>query len=98
MKSIVVPAFGTSASPIAAFLIGPLADLWVIPSMTSGAGAASIGEWFGTGRIRVVSLIFIVVGITGLVVTLGAMGSRAYRRLSTHYAEIGEPTVEAVAG
>ena len=29
----------TAASPITAFLIGPIAQFWVIPSMTDGAGA-----------------------------------------------------------
>jgi DHA3 family multidrug efflux protein-like MFS transporter len=36
-----------SASPITAFLIGPLAEFVVIPFMTVGWGAQTIGGWFG---------------------------------------------------
>ena len=60
----------TAAAPITAFLIGPIAQFWVIPSMTDGALADSIGSWFGTGPDRGMALIFIVAGIIGLAVTL----------------------------
>lgn len=76
----------TAASPITAFLIGPIAQLWVIPSMTDGAGAAAIGSWFGTGPERAMALIFIVAGSIGLLVTLLALRSKSYRRLSAQYA------------
>ncbi len=89
-------AVETAASPITAFLIGPVAEFWVIPFMTTGFGADSIGPWFGTGPVRGMALIFIVAGAIGLVVTLGAMRSRAYGRLSTYYAEDGRP--DAAAG
>ena len=67
----------TAASPITAFLIGPIAQFWVIPSMTDGALADSIGSWFGTGPDRGMALIFIVAGIIGLLVTLLALRSRS---------------------
>ncbi len=76
----------TAASPITAFLIGPIAHFWVIPSMTDGALADSIGSWFGTGPERGMALIFIVAGIIGLLVTLLALRSRQYRTLSSRYA------------
>jgi DHA3 family multidrug efflux protein-like MFS transporter len=38
-----------AASPLTAFLIGPLTQFVVIPYMTDGAGAQAIGSWFGTG-------------------------------------------------
>lgn len=91
-------AVETAASPITAFLIGPVAQLWVIPSMTTGSGAASIGAWFGTGAVRAMALIFIVAGLIGLAVTLVAMRSKSYRRLRAHYADTGEPAAEAMAG
>ena len=91
-------AVETAASPITAFLIGPVAELWVIPFMTTGDGVASIGPWFGTGAVRAMALVFIIAGVIGLVVTLVAMGSRAYRRLSAHYAETGGRAAEALAG
>ena len=80
----------TSAAPITAFLIGPIAEFWIIPSMTDGALAASIGTWFGTGPARAMALVFIVFGVIGLVVTLLALRSRYYRELSTTYATAPE--------
>jgi DHA3 family multidrug efflux protein-like MFS transporter len=76
----------TAAAPITAFLIGPIAEFWVIPSMTDGALADLIGPWFGTGPDRGMALIFIVFGAIGLLITLLALGSRPYRELSGRYA------------
>ena len=76
----------TAASPVTAFLIGPIAQFLVIPSMTDGALASVIGPWFGTGPGRAMALIFIVAGTIGLLVTLIALRSRPYRTLSSRYA------------
>ncbi|HEY7701225.1 MAG TPA: MFS transporter [Candidatus Limnocylindrales bacterium] len=75
----------TAASPITAFLIGPIAQFWVLPSMTNGPLAQAIGPWFGTGPDRGMALIFIVAGIIGLGVTLLALRSRQYHELSARY-------------
>ena len=75
----------TAAAPITAFMIGPIAQFWVLPSMTDGALADLIGPWFGTGPERGLSLIFIVAAILGLTVTLIALRSRPYRALSGRY-------------
>jgi DHA3 family multidrug efflux protein-like MFS transporter len=84
----------TAASPLTAFLIGPIAQAWVIPFMTDGSGADSIGGWFGTGPERGMALIFIVAGVIGLAVTIIALNSRAYRNLSHRYKQGKlEPTV-----
>jgi DHA3 family multidrug efflux protein-like MFS transporter len=83
----------TAASPITAFLIGPIAQFWVIPSMTDGALADAIGSWFGTGPDRGMALIFIVAGAIGLVVTVLALGSRPYRELSRRYAAAPKETI-----
>jgi MFS transporter, DHA3 family, multidrug efflux protein len=74
-----------AASPITAFLIGPIAQLIFIPFMTTGAGANSIGSWFGTGTDRGLALLFTVAGLIGLAVTLMAMRSNSYRSLSEIY-------------
>jgi MFS transporter, DHA3 family, multidrug efflux protein len=91
-----------AASPITAFLIGPIAQLIFIPFMTTGAGVALIGDWFGTGVDRGIALVFILAGIIGLIVTLLAMQSNAYRVLSAHYQrripEDERPLASAVAG
>jgi DHA3 family multidrug efflux protein-like MFS transporter len=84
-----------AASPLTAFLIGPLTQLIFIPFMTDGAGAEAIGGWFGTGTDRGIALVFILTGIIGLIVTLLALRSRFYRQLSERYARAPEPPGEA---
>jgi len=77
-----------AASPLTAFLIGPLAQFVVIPFMSDGgAGAAAIGAWFGTGPARGMALIFTVAGALGVVATVVAFNSPQYRRLSAVYAK-----------
>jgi DHA3 family multidrug efflux protein-like MFS transporter len=88
-----------AASPITAFLIGPIAQLIFIPFMTTGAGVDMIGSWFGTGTDRGLALLFTVAGLIGLAVTLLAMRSNAYRLLSERYKnepeepEMAEPSL-----
>jgi len=77
----------SSASPLTAFLIGPLTEFVVIPFMTVGAGAAAIGPWFGTGPARGIALVFTVAGVMGLIMTIIAFRSKQYRQLSAYYAE-----------
>jgi DHA3 family multidrug efflux protein-like MFS transporter len=47
-----------SASPLTTFLIGPIAETFFIPFMTTGAGVGLIGSWFGTGPARGIALVF----------------------------------------
>jgi len=75
-----------SASPLTAFLVGPLTQFVVIPFMTDGAGAQSIGPWFGTGADRGIALVFTLAGMIGVLVTIIAFNSRPYRDLSRAYA------------
>lgn len=88
-----------AASPITAFLIGPIAQLIFIPFMTNGAGVDLIGGWFGSGADRGIALLFIVSGAIGLIVTLMAMQSNSYRVLSENYRkpEILEPEILALS-
>lgn len=74
-----------AASPITAFLIGPLTQFVFIPFMTTGAGVRLIGGWFGTGDGRGMALTFIIAAAIGLMVTVAAMYSRPYRILSAEY-------------
>jgi DHA3 family multidrug efflux protein-like MFS transporter len=73
------------ASPITAFMIGPVAEFLFIPFMTNGLGAELIGSWFGTGYARGIALVFVVFGVIGFVTTLLAFRSRAYALLSKKY-------------
>jgi MFS transporter, DHA3 family, multidrug efflux protein len=74
-----------AASPLTAFMIGPIAQFIFIPFMTTGAGVDLIGGWFGTGADRGVALVFVVTGLVGLVMTVVAMRSRSYTKLSISY-------------
>jgi DHA3 family multidrug efflux protein-like MFS transporter len=94
-----------AASPLTAFLISPVTQFVVIPFMTAGAGARTIGGWFGTGPDRGLALVFVVTALVGLLVTLLALISRPYRRLSAAYRTSAasadadhEPEVEATVG
>ncbi|WP_328991419.1 MFS transporter [Kribbella sp. NBC_01245] len=86
-----------AASPLTAFLIGPIAQFIFIPFMTTGAGVDLIGGWFGTGQDRGIALVFTLTGIIGLILTLGAMGTKYYRGLSERYLHTPAPA-DAEAG
>lgn len=76
-----------AASPLTAFLIGPIAQYIFIPFMTTGRGVELIGDWFGTGKGRGIALVFIMAGIIGLAVTVWAKNSRFAKVLAKRYAE-----------
>jgi DHA3 family multidrug efflux protein-like MFS transporter len=78
-----------AASPLTAFLMGPLAQFLVIPFMVDGWGAETIGPWFGTGADRGLALVFVVTGVVGLLATLLALRSRSFVRLSQSFAGQG---------
>ncbi len=84
-----------SASPLTTFLIGPIAETFFIPFMTTGAGVSLIGGWFGTGPDRGIALVFTVTGIVGLILTVIAMNTKFYKLLSDRYLHGGiEPMPE----
>jgi DHA3 family multidrug efflux protein-like MFS transporter len=87
-----------AASPLTAFLIGPLTEFVVIPFMTDGAGAATIGNWFGTGAPRGIALVFTVAGILGVVITILAFRSKYYRQLSAAYARAPDEPDDSAGG
>ncbi|MCR5875308.1 MFS transporter [Phenylobacterium sp. J426] len=80
-----------AASPVTAFLMGPLTQFYFIPLMTDGAGADAIGDWFGRGPDRGIALVFTLAGVVGVIVTLLAFNSRYYRQLSAAYAGAPDP-------
>ncbi len=73
------------ASPLTAFLIGPLTHFFFIPFMTTGAGATTIGPWFGTGEVRAMALVFTLTGLIGLCTSFIAMHSRSAKRIEREY-------------
>lgn len=85
-----------AASPLTAFMIGPIAQYIFIPFMTTGVGVDLIGSWFGTGKGRGLALLFTLTGLIGLIVTIIAMRSSAYKTLLASYDKQTEPeTVDA---
>ncbi len=77
-----------AASPITAFLIGPIAELLFIPFMTTGAGVELFGPWIGVDANRGLALLFGIAGLIGLIVTLISMRTRAYHALSRKHTGI----------
>lgn len=86
------------ADPLTAFIVGPLAQLFFILLMTTGAGAALIGSWYGTEADRGLALPFSLAGIVGLVTTLLAIRTRAFRSLSDRYRRNRPPGTSGGAG
>ncbi len=87
-----------AAAPVTAFLVGPLAEYWLIPYMNSDAGRQALGWLLGDGQARGIALVFIISGLAGLVVTAVALGSRPYRQLSEAYDAAAPPAVSAESG
>jgi Major Facilitator Superfamily. len=78
-------AVEVAAAPISAFLIGPVAQYWLIPYMNSDAGRAQFGWLLGQGQARGIALVFVLASLLGLLITLGAFLTRSYRLLAAHY-------------
>lgn len=72
----------SAASPLTTFLIGPLAQFFFIPFMTTGLWVELIGGWFGVGEARGMALIFCLTGIIGFVTMIIARCSTSYKNLS----------------
>ena len=84
----------SAASPITAFLIGPIAYFYAIPFMTTGRGPEILGEWFGNTPERGIALVFMVAGIVGLIMTVLARNSKVYQSLSAYYLKAVEKEEE----
>ena len=80
-------AFESAAAPITAFLIAPIAQVWIIPYARSGDGAATLAPLLGEGTSRGIALVFLVAGIVMIVAALLAFLTPVYRRISASYAE-----------
>ena len=83
-----------AASPITAFLIAPLAQYLIIPFMKSEEGSGTFGWLLGTGDARGIALIFLAAGLIMVVVSLLAMGTGQYRKLSAIFAHPEEAALE----
>ncbi|WP_255769090.1 MFS transporter [Pseudarthrobacter sulfonivorans] len=92
-------AFESAAAPITAFLIAPVAQVWIIPWARSAEGAAQLDPLLGEGTSRGIALVFFVAGIILIVAALLAFLTPVYRRVSASYAEAAAaPAGAATAG
>ncbi|MGA4506474.1 MFS transporter [Propionibacteriaceae bacterium G1746] len=83
-------AVETSAAPVTAFLIAPIAEVWIFPWTRSDAGAAAIRPLLGDGQARGIALIFLVSGVIMGLAALAALFSPIYRRVSRTYAQASD--------
>ena len=80
-------ALESSAAPITAFLVAPLAEFIIIPFMNSDAGKSQLGWLLGEGDARGIALVFLVSGLLLALAALLAFGSKTYRHISAFYAK-----------
>lgn len=78
-------AFESAAAPITAFLIAPIAELWVIPSMETPSGQQTWGWLLGDGEARGIALVFVFAGLAMVVIALLAFATRSYRLITEQY-------------
>ncbi len=76
----------SAAAPVSAFLIGPIAQFWLIPYMESPEGQNTFGWLLGDGEARGIALAFVGASLVLLLVVLLAFVSKPYRELSDAYA------------
>lgn len=80
-----------AASPITAFLIGPLAQFLIIPYMASPEGQAQWSWLLGTGDTRGIAFIFLVSGLIMVVAAALAFRTPSYQRLTAYYKKSSQP-------
>lgn len=80
-------AFESAAAPITAFLVAPIAQVWIIPYARSAEGAAQLAPLLGEGTSRGIALVFLVAGIIMIAAALLAFLTPVYRRVSATCAE-----------
>lgn len=76
----------TAASPVTAFVIGPIAQFGLIPWMNSPEGHAAFGWLLGDGQARGIALVFVAASLVMLVTVVIAFRTASYRRLSSFHA------------
>lgn len=76
----------SAAAPVSAFIVGPIAQFWLIPFMESTEGQNTFGWLLGDGDARGIALVFVIASALLLIVVLLAFASRPYRLLSAAYA------------
>ncbi|MFI7065058.1 MFS transporter [Kribbella sp. NPDC050124] len=84
----------TASTPVAAFVIGPVAQFLLVPYMNSTPGHTTFGWLLGPGQARGLALTFVTGSAIMLVVVLAAFLTKTYRTLTTEYATAATPTAD----
>ncbi len=74
-----------AATPVSIFIIGPLAQSYIIPFMESDTGKNSFGWLLGDGSTRGIALTLVIAGLFMLMMTIIAFRTKAYHILSASY-------------
>lgn len=74
-----------AAAPITAFMVGPIAELWILPYMKTEVGKQQFEWLLGTGDVRGIALIFLASGIIMVLLAIMAFRTRSYHLLSDSY-------------
>ena len=80
-------ALESSAAPITAFIVAPIAEFIIIPFMKTDAGKSQLGWLVGQGDARGIALVFLVSGIVMVAVALLAFKTKTYQHISAFYAK-----------
>lgn len=80
-------ALESSAAPVTAFIVAPIAEFWVIPYVQSDNGARQFEWLLGTGDTRGIALIFLISGLLLTISALFAFTTKTYRHISAFYAK-----------
>lgn len=79
-------ALEAGASPISAFIIGPIAQFGIIPFMRTDEGTAMFGWLLGAGEARGIALVFVIASLLMMLLVVAAFMTKAYKNLSQAYA------------
>lgn len=77
----------SSAAPITAFLVAPIAEFIIIPYMRSSQGQSDLGWLLGDGEARGIALVFLISGLFLATAALIAFTTKTYRHISAFYAK-----------
>lgn len=78
------------ASPVSAYLIGPVAQYVIIPYMRSEEGRAAWSWLLGSSQARGIALVFVGASAIMLTTALLAFRTRSYRLLNQTYASAAQ--------
>lgn len=81
-------ALESSAAPLTAFIVAPIAQFIVIPYMNTDAGKSQFSWLLGVGEMRGVAFIFLISGLLIVAVAVLAFVSKTYRQVSASYAKM----------